>query len=158
MVLGRDKKTRAVHGNQTLIAPGAAVHGDLVFSGGLHVQGKVVGNITVGEDGGRLVLSESGEIEGEINVPRVVINGRVKGDVHAGEHLELAEKAVVEGNVYYTMIEMVIGARVNGKLVREEEGGRRNLPSPEAVRNGNGKAGTGGKSGEAEKGDSEKLD
>lgn len=138
MVLGRDRKNRSEHGNQTLIAPSAEVRGDMIFTGGLHVQGKVIGNITVGQEGGRLVLSESGEIQGEINVPRVVINGRVKGDVHAGDHLELAEKAVVEGNVYYTMIEMVMGARVNGKLVREEEGGRRNLPSPEAVRNGNG--------------------
>lgn len=138
MVLGRDRKNRSEHGNQTLIAPSAEVRGDMVFTGGLHVQGKVIGNITVGQEGGRLVLSESGEIQGEINVPRVVINGRVKGDVHAGDHLELAEKAVVEGNVYYTMIEMVMGARVNGKLVREEEGGRRNLPSPESVRNGNG--------------------
>jgi cytoskeletal protein CcmA (bactofilin family) len=130
MVLGRDKKQNVDHGSQTLISPSAEVHGDVVFSGGLHIQGKVIGNIRVQDDGGRLVIGESGEVEGEINVPRVIINGRVKGDVHAGEHLELAEKAVVEGNVYYTMIEMVMGARVNGKLVREEEGGRRNLPSP----------------------------
>lgn len=130
MVLGRDKKPGIDHGSQTLISPSAQVHGDVVFNGGLHVQGKVVGNISVGEEGGRLVVSATGTVEGEINVPRVVINGTVKGDVHAGEHLELAEKAVVEGNVYYTMIEMVMGARVNGKLVREDEGGRRNLPSP----------------------------
>lgn len=151
MVLGRERKNQSEHGSQTLISPSAEVHGDMIFTGGLHVQGKVIGNITVGQEGGRLVLSESGEIEGEINVPRVVINGRVKGDVRAGDHLELAEKAVVEGNVYYTMIEMVMGARVNGKLVREEEGGRRNLPSPESVRNGNGNGKAADDDGEAGK-------
>lgn len=135
-MLGRDKKSPIdTSGGQTLIAPSAEVRGDIQFAGGLHVQGKVVGNISVSRDGGRLVVGETGSVEGEIRVPRVVINGRVKGDVYATEHLELAEKAVVEGNVYYTMIEMVMGARVNGKLVREEEG-RRHLPSPDSVKNG----------------------
>jgi cytoskeletal protein CcmA (bactofilin family) len=133
-VLGRDsKKATAEQGSQTLISPNAQVHGDVVFNGGLHVQGKVVGNISAGDEGGRLVIGSTGDVEGEINVPKVIINGRVKGDVHAGEHLELAEKAVIEGNVYYTMIEMVMGARVNGKLVRRDEGEPRNLPGPNGL-------------------------
>ena len=88
------------------------------------------GNITVGEDGGQLVIGESGVVRGEIRVPRITINGRVEGDVNATEHLELASKAQVEGNVFYVMIEMLMGARVNGKLVRLDEE-RRNLPAPE---------------------------
>lgn len=129
-MLGRDKNAAADQSSQTLISSHARLHGDLVFNGGLHVQGQIVGNVSVDDEGGRLVIGSSGAVEGEINVPRVIINGRVKGDVHATEHLELAEKAVIEGNVYYTMIEMVMGARVNGKLVRRDEGERRNLPSP----------------------------
>lgn len=147
-MIGRDKKASSEQGSQTLISPNAEVNGDLVFNGGLHVQGKVVGNVAADEQGGRLVIGSTGAVEGEINVPRVIINGRVRGDVHAGEHLELAEKAVIEGNVYYTMIEMVMGARVNGKLVREEEGERRNLPSPdkrsEGKETGAGESGAGG--------------
>jgi len=130
-VIGRDKKASSEQGSQTLISPNAQVNGDVVFNGGLHVQGSVVGNVSADEQGGQLVIGSTGAVEGEIDVPRVIINGRVKGDVHASEHLELAEKAVIEGNVYYTMIEMVMGARVNGKLVREEDGERRNLPSPD---------------------------
>ncbi|MDF1779892.1 MAG: polymer-forming cytoskeletal protein [Alcanivoracaceae bacterium] len=134
-MLGRDKKTNDTnYSNHTLIAPSAQIRGDVEFSGGLHVMGKVIGSITVTGDGGRLVVGESGCVEGEIRVPKVVINGRVEGDVHATEHLELAEKAVIEGNVYYTLIEMVMGAQVNGKLVREGSD-RKNLPSPEHVKN-----------------------
>jgi len=137
-VLGRDKKNAANSGgaaqqdyrNHTLIAPSATVKGDLEFTGGLHVQGTVEGNISVGKEGGRLIIGETGTVKGEIQVPQVVINGRVEGDVHATENLELAEKASVEGNVYYLMIEMVMGARVNGKLVRLDDE-RRNLPAPE---------------------------
>ena len=133
-MLGRDKKTNDTnYSNHTLIAPSAQLRGDIEFSGGLHVMGKVIGSITVTGDGGRLVVGESGCVEGEIRVPKVVINGRVEGDVHATEHLELAEKAVIEGNVYYTLIEMVMGAQVNGKLVREGSD-RKNLPSPEHVK------------------------
>ncbi len=147
-MIGRDKKASSEQGSQTLISPNAQVSGDVVFNGGLHVQGKVVGNVTADEQGGRLVIGSTGAVEGEIHVPRVIINGRVKGDVHAGEHLELAEKAVIEGNVFYTMIEMVMGARVNGKLVREEDGERRNLPSPDEWGkqngHGSGEAGTAG--------------
>tara|TARA_Y100001001_G_C7894101_1_gene269269 strand:- start:228 stop:689 length:462 start_codon:yes stop_codon:yes gene_type:complete len=136
-VLGRDKKSASSgasasqdYRNHTLIAPSAKVTGDIEFTGGLHVQGTVEGNISVGKDGGRLVIGETGVVKGEIQVPQVVINGHVEGDVHATENLELAEKASVEGNVYYLMIEMVMGARVNGKLVRLDDE-RRNLPAPE---------------------------
>ncbi|KGD65046.1 hypothetical protein Y5S_01480 [Alcanivorax nanhaiticus] len=137
-MLGRDKKNAASSGgaasqdyrNHTLIAPSAKVSGDVEFTGGLHVQGTVEGNISVGKEGGRLIIGETGVVKGEIQVPQVVINGRVEGDVHATENLELAEKASVEGNVYYLMIEMVMGARVNGKLVRLDDE-RRNLPAPD---------------------------
>ena len=117
--------------NHTLIAPSATVRGDIEFSGGLHIQGTVEGSVSVGEEGGRLVIGESGVVKGEIRVAQVVINGRVEGDVHATENLELAEKASVEGNVYYRMVEMVMGAQVNGKLVRLDDE-RRNLPAPDA--------------------------
>lgn len=123
-MLGRDKKskTRENYSDHTLVAPSATISGNIEFSGGLHVLGNVEGSITV-KDGssGRLVVGESGVVKGEIRVSRVVINGHVEGDVHASEHLELAEKATVEGNVYYKLIEMVMGAQVNGKLVRTEQ-------------------------------------
>ncbi|MTI51252.1 MAG: polymer-forming cytoskeletal protein [Alcanivorax sp.] len=132
-MIGRDKKSTGGQQNfrdHTLIAPSARIVGDIEFNGGLHVQGEVDGNITVGKDGGQLVIGESGVVRGEIRVPRITINGRVEGDVNATEHLELASKAQVEGNVFYVMIEMLMGARVNGKLVRLDDE-RRNLPAPE---------------------------
>lgn len=135
-MLGRDKKPKENYANHTLIAPSASITGDIEFSGGLHIQGTVTGNITVSGEGGKLVIGETGRVVGQITVPRIVINGKVEGDVHATENLELAEKAVIEGNVFYTLIEMVMGAQVNGKLVRSE---RKHLPSPDEV---NGKKGS----------------
>ena len=136
-MFGWDRKKEDEYRNHTLLAPSARVVGDISFSGGLHVLGEVQGSVSVTGEGGRLVIGESGRIEGDIHVPRVVINGRVEGDVNATEHLELAEKAIIEGNVYYSTLEMVAGAQVNGQLLRQHEG-RRHLPSPESVNGGNG--------------------
>lgn len=110
-MLGRAKGTTGV---QTLIAANARVVGDIHFTGGLHIQGHVQGNVLAGPEGGDLVVGEGGLIEGEIHAPHVVINGEVRGDVHAGQRLELAAKAVVAGNVHYRLIEIVVGARIDG--------------------------------------------
>ena len=112
------KVTRRTASIGTLIGPGTEVLGDIRFSGGLHVEGSIQGNVIAANDGRSLLsLNEHGRIEGEVNVPYVVINGTVVGDVHGGEHVELSSKARVTGNVYYNLIEMAIGAEVNGKLV-----------------------------------------
>ena len=111
----RIKRTTRI---DTLIGQHTEVTGDIRFVGGLHVDGSIKGNVIAENDGrSMLSLSEQGTIEGEVNVPYVVLNGVVHGDVHGGEHVELSSKARITGNVYYNLIEMAIGAEVNGKLV-----------------------------------------
>jgi cytoskeletal protein CcmA (bactofilin family) len=103
---------------ETLIGNTIEIRGDLIFSGGLHVDGKIVGNVIAdnGSDS-MLVLSDHGSIEGEVRVPYVVLNGEVIGDVYAAERVELSSRAQVNGNVFYNMLEMAMGAEVNGSLV-----------------------------------------
>ena len=115
----RNRRTTRI---DTLIGHNTVLLGDIRFTGGLHVDGTIRGNV-VAENDGRSMLSLSGQgtIEGEVNVPHVVINGVVLGDVHSGEHVELSSKAKVTGNVYYNLIEMAIGAEVNGKLVHSAQ-------------------------------------
>ena len=104
----------------TLIGQGTVIDGDLVFSGGLHVDGKIIGNV-MAEEGSdaMLILSEFGSIEGEVKVPNMVLNGEIIGDVFGSERVELAAKSRINGSVYYNLIEMAIGAEVNGGLVHE---------------------------------------
>ena len=106
----------------TLVGPGSRVQGDLVFSGGCHIDGTVQGNVSADEnDDSALSIAENGSIEGDVIVPYVVLNGTVKGDVYASERVELRSTARVTGNVYYNLIEMAIGAEINGKLVHKPE-------------------------------------
>ena len=72
----------------TLIGRNTEVIGDIAFSGGLHVDGRVNGNVVATTDTNAVVsISEHGEIEGEVRVPRVVVNGKVLGDVYASDRL-----------------------------------------------------------------------
>ena len=105
-------------GSTTLVSKNTQIVGDINFSGNLMIEGKVTGNIYVssGSDAHARVL-EKGVVEGEIRVPTIVINGTVNGDVYSDKHVELAAKAIVNGNVHYSLIEMVKGAQVNGNLV-----------------------------------------
>src|SRR5215210_566479 len=103
-----------------LIGTGTTVEGNVIFDGGLRVDGHVRGNILVHEGkAGTLVISEQARIEGEIRVPHVVINGAVAGPVHSSEYVELQGKASVTGDVYYNKLEMQLGAVVEGRLVHE---------------------------------------
>ena len=106
-----------------LIGAGTTVEGNIVFTGGLRVDGKVRGNVIAAEGkAGTLVLSEQAQIEGEIHVSHVVINGTVIGPVYAIEYVELQPKANVTGDVHYKTLEMQLGAVVQGRLVFETDG------------------------------------
>ncbi len=105
----------------TLITLDTKITGDVEFSGVLFVDGHIKGNITA-KDGSHslLTIGSEGHIEGEVTVPQVVIYGYVKGDVHTSEKLNLQKDSRIEGNVYYHLLEMAMGASVNGKLVKKD--------------------------------------
>jgi cytoskeletal protein CcmA (bactofilin family) len=118
-MMKRKPKKRKPSKVDSLIGQQSTIVGDLAFGGGLHIDGTIRGNVeTDGDDQATLTLSDRGTIEGEVRVPYIILNGVVNGDVHAFDHIELAPGARVEGNVYYRLIEMAMGAEVNGKLVR----------------------------------------
>ena len=115
-MFGRRKQTSTRI--DTLLGKSATLNGDLEFSGGLHLDGRVNGNVrSNAEDGGALSVSESGFIEGTVEVTNIVMNGTVNGDMHARERLVLGGKARVNGNVHYGVIEMAPGAVITGKLI-----------------------------------------
>lgn len=116
-------KQRRHNAVETLVGSNTKVSGDLHFSGGCHIDGTVEGNVTADAEGhAALTVSEDGCIDGGVTVPYVLLNGVVRGDVYANQRVELGPTARVVGNVYYNLIEMAIGAEINGKLVHQAEG------------------------------------
>lgn len=107
----------------TLVGANTRINGDLNFAGGCHIDGVVKGNVSADSDSNSaLSVSEDGNVEGGVTVPYVVLHGIVRGDVFATQRVELGPTARVIGNVYYNLIEMAIGAEINGKLVHQPEG------------------------------------
>ncbi len=107
----------------TMIGPNSKVNGDIKFDGFCHIDGSVKGSISAALDSNsELSIAEDGTVEGGVSVPYVTLFGIVRGDVVASQRVELGSTARVIGNVYYNLIEMAIGAEINGKLVHQPEG------------------------------------
>jgi len=132
----RERGASTINGNdkqvvvEALIGPQVTIRGDVIFSGGLYVDGRIEGNV-VAEEGASasLTLSEQGHIEGEIRASVVVLSGRLEGDVHASEHIKLEPSSRVTGNIHYQVVEMSAGAQLNGRLIHS--GTMVALPAPE---------------------------
>jgi len=112
----------AFSNNHTLISRATKVVGDLHFTGELQLEGKVTGNIIADDEkDAKLVIAETGVVEGEVRSPVVVVNGKVLGNIYSSKHLELAAKGNVTGTIHYHSIEMVKGAQVNGSMVNKQK-------------------------------------
>ena len=110
------------NGTTTLIAEGTEISGEVRFHGNLEIEGTVIGNVVaLDDDKARVRVLQSGRVQGEIQAPLVVVNGLVEGDLVVSQQLELAARAVVEGNVHYRLIEVEKGAQVNGNFIRLSE-------------------------------------
>jgi len=116
-----EKPTNSI---DTLIGANTEIRGDVAFTGGLRIDGKVSGNILTANDEGSctLVLSDNAVVTGNVTVPHLIINGTIQGNVSSTESIELQPKAEIIGDVSYKMIEMALGASVNGNLVRDHQG------------------------------------
>ena len=120
MKISKDNASHAVDTIDTLIGSGSILQGDLEFTGGLRIDGHIKGHISAQDSNkGTLVLSETGIVEGDINVPHVVINGTVKGNIVSSGHVELQAKAKITGDIHYKAVEMELGAMLNGSLVSD---------------------------------------
>lgn len=121
-MFGSKKDNQFASGGHTLFDRALQIDGSVKFSGTLDVEGTVNGNVIASSGSDALIrVREHGTINGDIRAPKIIINGKVNGDVYSSKHLEMADHAEVNGNVHYHVIEMVKGAHVNGSLVYEPE-------------------------------------
>jgi cytoskeletal protein CcmA (bactofilin family) len=116
-MFGRKKKPAPAK-IETLIGAGTRIEGNLIVTGGVHLEGYVKGNVSTGPDGAAVLsIGPQGVVEGIVDVPRVIVHGEVRGDIRARDKVELGAGARVSGNVSYGVIEMAAGAVIQGRLV-----------------------------------------
>jgi cytoskeletal protein CcmA (bactofilin family) len=116
-MFNRDSKPVRI---DTLIARSVKVHGGLEFAGGMHLDGQITGDVRAADPQmpTSLSVSDTGSIEGSVEVTDLILHGAVRGDIVARGRVVLGASARVEGDVYYGVIEMTLGAQITGKLVR----------------------------------------
>jgi cytoskeletal protein CcmA (bactofilin family) len=113
----------------SLIGVGTRIEGQIHFTGGLRIDGEVVGSVLSDPAGtSTLVVSDQACIEGAVSVSHMIINGTVKGPVKVGASIEMHSKARIEGDLEYCLIEMHPGAVVEGRLLHRQ--GAVELPPP----------------------------
>ena len=123
-MFGRKEKKNRIEVTKlsSLIADNLEIVGDVLFTGGLRIDGKIEGNV-LGEAGNKslVVLSEKGSVIGRVRAYDAVINGHIAGDLEVEHFLELQSGARVSGNISYSQLQMECGATIEGSLVRVGE-------------------------------------
>lgn len=104
----------------TLLGAKTTIEGDVCVNGGIHIEGVVKGNVYSNDAASVLIVGEGGHIHGDVRVHNLILNGGIDGAVYANK-VELFDKARINGDIHYHLLELAVGAEVNGKLVREEE-------------------------------------
>lgn len=128
---GRKKKTAKI---DTLIGENTELTGDVKFSGGLHVDGVVKGNIIAEADSSSVLsVSDQGTVEGEVHVPYSIIDGTVTGNVYSNRHIELEANSRITGDVYYNLLEISSGSKISGRLVHTPEADKAEAKPVEGV-------------------------
>lgn len=122
MFTKKQKKTIEITKLSSLIADNLSLVGDVSFSGGLRVDGRIEGNVIGKKDEKSLiVLSDKGCVVGRVQAYDAVVNGTITGDLVVEHFLELQANARITGNIVYRQLQMECGAVVEGKLERVDD-------------------------------------
>jgi len=116
--------TQSAERFDTLIGPYSLIKGELRLSGSTRIDGRVEGNITAGADSVTVVISEGAQVQGDILAHRILVAGKVSGQIHATERVELQAQCMVQGDIKYGSIAIEHGARVMGLLLQIDESKR----------------------------------
>jgi cytoskeletal protein CcmA (bactofilin family) len=114
LVMGQEKF-------DTLIGRNAEIHGCLKLNESVRIDGKVVGNIEAPKDAAiSVVIGPNGEIQGDVMASRIIVAGKVSGNIHAFERVELMASALVQGDIKYVSMAVEHGARLLGLMLQVE--------------------------------------
>ncbi|MCK4765197.1 MAG: polymer-forming cytoskeletal protein [Candidatus Aminicenantes bacterium] len=85
--------------------------GDIKFSDSFRIDGKFKGKILSGQ---KLIIGESGELEADVDVGSIFVNGKVKGSMNASERIEVFSLGRVTGKIVTPKLVIEEGAFFQG--------------------------------------------
>jgi cytoskeletal protein CcmA (bactofilin family) len=102
---------------ETIVGAESSFQGTLRSKGSVRIDGKIEGGVSA--EG--IILGERGEIQGDISARTVVVGGKVTGNIHATESLELLTKSQVFGDLHAPQLLIAEGAIFEGSCLMASE-------------------------------------
>ena len=114
---------------QNLIEANTEVQGNIAFSGGIQIRGKIIGDIKARDKpspdskskaaANTIHVCQGGLVEGDLFAESILVDGTVLGDIFCSQDLTLGEHARVNGTINYKRISVNSGAEVRGNFNAE---------------------------------------
>ncbi len=102
-------------GPPSIVSINLHVKGDLKSEGEIQIDGTVDGNVTALN----ITIGENGSVNGEIISGKILIRGKVKGEIHSQE-VQLSKTAHVIGDIHHDSLGIESGAYVEGLCKRSK--------------------------------------
>jgi cytoskeletal protein CcmA (bactofilin family) len=102
---------------ETIIGAESFFQGTLRSKGSVRIDGRIEGGVSA--EG--VILGERGEVQGDISARTVVVGGKITGNVHATESLELLSKSQVFGDLHAPQLLIAEGAIFEGSCLMASE-------------------------------------
>jgi len=118
MIFKSDGKQSDLNG---FLDSGSHLEGELRFEASFRVDGKLTGTV---QSEGDLIVGESGEIEGEIQVGQLFVSGTVRGTVHASRRIQIAPSGKIFAELDTPSLVIEDGATFEGRCAMSRDGSR----------------------------------
>jgi cytoskeletal protein CcmA (bactofilin family) len=102
---------------ETIVGAESSFQGTLRSKGSVRIDGKIEGGVSA--EG--VILGDRGEVQGDISARTVVVGGKVTGNIHATESLELLSKSQVFGDLHAPQLLIAEGAIFEGSCLMASE-------------------------------------
>jgi cytoskeletal protein CcmA (bactofilin family) len=100
-----------INSSVNVISSGTMITGDVVCSGDLRIDGNIKGNV---KSKAKVVVGQSGIIDGDINCKAIEIEGNVKANITVTDLMSLKSTANLVGNILAGKLAIEPGANFAG--------------------------------------------
>ncbi len=120
------KTTNGETQSVNMLGAGTTFKGDIQSNGDFRIDGTLIGSI---QSKGKIVIGQTGHVEGEMNCKNADISGQVKAQVTVAELLTLKASARLSGEITTSKLSIEPGARFSGTCNMSESGTRVEKPA-----------------------------
>jgi len=122
----------------SVLGPTLSFKGELHADEELLIKGRIEGSITHSQ---RVTVCPEGTVTANVRAQMIVVEGTVKGDLHAEKSVMVRETAQLRGNITAPTVSIVEGAQFNGGIDMEKKVAAAQTPAAERVQKATGSGG-----------------